>query len=914
MDTNLNSTSAKLLYIALALGAYLSGYLLSTLSFHTQIMPVWLPAGIALVGSFIWGWRFLPAIFIASSAFNFTVSADLSLYDLFSINGASIFFIAVGSTLQAAVGSALMRRWLGSPIAQPSTRKIIYFVVLVGFVVNLIAANIGISALTYFNANFSIDNYWLNMTYWWLGDSIGVLLATPFLLSVIQYSSQQEFRKNIRIITIAATGFLFICVLVLTSFFIEFSNENSEKIISRETKVVESSLYRELNKSLLQLQTLANFIQSHPVLTHSEFQSFTAEELSKNSAIHAMSWNPLINPQRKQQEEAALKDIYDDTIKIKGEPIDAGDPIVYVKYIAPMQGNEKALGYNVYSNNARKQTILKATTSYYSQATPIITLVQSKKSQPAFLLFIPVFQADTDDNAKIRKRVRGFATGVFLVNEIMDKTFDFHNNKLFKYELYERGATHWFAGNTEEKNIRLSDREDVKTMQFFHSGQTWFLNLALNQSYLKVKQSRSHFVLFIFQFGLVVCIVAMVLLMNNRHLVLNNLVEKKTLSLHQAVQVSKEANQAKSRFLANMSHEIRTPLNSVVGFSQMAQHTDEPQEIKEYLSKIEVSSDILLNLVNDILDFSKIEVGKLELSMHHFDMHASLQRIATIYETMSANKGLKWQLIDEIPANVYFIGDQARIEQVLVNLCSNAVKFTATGSITLQASAKLEASGSAQLLIKVIDTGIGISRQNQQKLFTVFTQADDSTSRNYGGSGLGLAISRELSYLMGGNVTVFSEEGKGSEFTFTATLSVSYDKVAQVEKAPEQDFSMLRVLVVEDNRINQALIKTILRKQNIEPEIANNGQEGVEAVKNQPFDVVLMDCQMPVLDGYEATKQIRAIDAYKELPIIALTADVNSESVEYAKQVGFTEHLTKPINVDRLLTCFAKIIADKTEH
>ncbi|OKY25143.1 ATP-binding protein [Thalassotalea sp. PP2-459] len=904
MNTNLKLTASKLLYFVLAISAYLSGVFLSNFSFLTQIMPIWLPAGVALVGCYLWGWRFVPAVFICSIALNVSINDELIFIDLLSLKGASTFLIAFGSSLQAFVGGYIMKRWLGNPIAQPATRKLICFIVGVGVVVNLIAANIGVAALTYFNDDYVLNSYWVNMTYWWLGDSIGVLLATPFLLSLISFSDQEKFPKNVRLINLLATSVLFLGVLSLTNFFINYADKNSQKLITKEIKVIESSLYARLNNNLLQLQTLANFIQNNTLALNS-FHEFAHEIIENNPTIHALSWNPLISQRQKPQEEAELQRIYQKPLKISGEPILPKDPIVYVKYIVPKSGNEKAIGYNVYSNVERKKTIEKAKNSYYPQATPIIQLVQITSKQPAFLLFMPVFDVSDKNETPTAKQLKGFATGVFLVNTILHETFGVNNKQLFHFLLFEEGVPHSFAKNVDDdvtKNI-------MHTLRFENSGQTWLLNLSRNQQYLKREQSHSLFLLFIFQFCLVICIITMLLLMNNRHLVLNNRVHHRTISLHKAMEKAEQANQAKSRFLAIISHEIRTPLNSVVGFSQMAKQSSEQLEIKEYINKIEISSDILLNLVNDILDFSKIEAGKLQLSEQTFDMHRSLLRVASIFETLAMNKGLQWQLDDQLPANIRFIGDHVRIEQVLVNLCSNAIKFTGKGSVVLKAIVNINGDN-ALITVTVTDTGIGISQINQKKLFTLFTQADDSTSRTYGGTGLGLAISRELSQLMGGDVTIVSEEGEGSTFTFTASLKVSEHNIAKSTSTTVRNFPHLKVLVAEDNRINQALIKTILRKHQIEPVVVDNGQLAVEAVMRESFDLVLMDCQMPVLDGYEATKQIRATDAYKHLPILALTADVNAESVEYAKQVGFTEHLTKPINVERLLACFTKISDD----
>lgn len=907
MYNNLTSFSAKLMYLSLLVGYFVSGHFLSYLSFHSQIMPVWVPAGIALVGCYLWGWRFLPAVFIASFTFNYSVIPNFTLANLFGDIGLSTAIIALGSTLQAGVGGTLLRQWLGNPIEQPSNRKILFYIFIVGLLINLISSNIGIMSLTTFNANFAFGEYWLNMFYWWLGDSIGVLLITPILLSLIDFNQKKSDQQKIRLITITSASFLFFVVLFMTHFFIRYANEHSEDSLTREINVIENSLYRELNKSLSQLQTLARYIQSSPKIQQSDFNEFAKEIATNDSTIHAMSWNPIIKQNDVRLKEEELSKIYGNKITITGMPLLTDDPIVYVKYIYPEQGNEKAIGFNVYSNEKRKITLDKAKSNYYPQATPPIQLVQSTSQQPAYLLFIPVFRSNENIDGNAEKTLKGFATGVFLINKIIEKSFNIENEKLFHYQWYEQEQTHWFAANTHNEQDNLLNNQDVKKLTFPFAGQVWQLYITPNKESLKQQQSRSQIVLFIFQLMLVIFIMTVVLLLNNRHLVLNDLVKKRTNSLHNAMKSSKLANQAKSRFLANMSHEIRTPLNSVVGFAQIAKSATDVAEIKSYLAKIEISSDILLNLVNDILDFSKIETGKLTLSNRQFNMHRVLLRIATIFESMAENNNLQWQLINKLPQNINFIGDQTRIEQILVNLCGNAVKFTKKGSVTLSAELVEQKENNAKLKITVKDTGIGISKENQKKLFKVFSQADDSTSRNFGGSGLGLAISKEICQLMAGEITINSEEGKGAEFTFTLQLEVSPEVENIDAEYQPKDLSQLNVLVAEDNRINQTLIKTILNKYGISPTIVENGLEAVEKVTVESFDVILMDCQMPVLDGYQATEQIRKIDGLQYLPIIALTADANIESIERAKSVGFTEHLSKPINVEQVIKSLEKI-------
>jgi len=906
------------LYLGLFFGYFIVGYLLSNVSFQSQIVPLWLPAGIALVGCYLWWLRFIPAVFLASFAFNYSVHPTLELGSLFGDSGLELALIGFGASLQALVGSVLLRYWLGHPLKLSSNRQIIYFVLVVGILVNLISASIGTMALSTFNPEYSQDNYWINLAYWWLGDSLGVLLATPFLLSLINFNKLDQQQKKSRILILSSAGVLFLSVLVLTAFFIDFSNAAADKSASREIKSIENGLYRELNNSMAQLQNLASFIQNTEDLDRGTFSTFVRELMSTQPTISAMSWNPVIAQHDQAESETELEHVYGYTIAIRGKPLLETDPIVYVKLISPEQTNKKAIGFNVYSNQKRKTTLMAAEFSYQPKATPIIQLVQSDAKEPAYLMFFPVFEGN--------KKLIGYATGVFLAEEMLHRSLNMNGSKHFDYELYEKGSDSWFSASNNGELLRGGF--DVEHLTFELSGQTWLLYLKTNKEYFLQQQGQSYLLLFSLEFVIVAFIMLLILMMNSRQMELNKLVEERTESLKIALQEAKKANSAKSRFLANMSHEIRTPMNAVIGFSSLARDTNDLQVIQNYLEKIDISSELLLNIVNDILDISKIEADKLTLSHEVFDLNKSCNRINSLFHSQAEEKGLDWKVNNNIPTALYFMGDQVRFEQVLVNLCSNALKFTHHGSITVNVDVEGLSLEKNEVTIRVKDTGIGINKESQQKLFSAFTQADESTSRQFGGTGLGLALSKELSHLMQGDITIESVEGVGSEFIFKSIIttadsaavdSAAVDSAAVdilknnavdtrtnhqkplVSVKEKRNIETLHILVAEDNEINQLVITAILEKMGITPVVVANGKDAVERVQQETFDAVLMDCQMPILDGYKATEEIRKLEGYKNLPIFALTADVTAEGKDRAQKSGFSGHLSKPILVEDLL-------------
>ena len=358
-----------------------------------------------------------------------------------------------------------------------------------------------------------------------------------------------------------------------------------------------------------------------------------------------------------------------------------------------------------------------------------------------------------------------------------------------------------------------------------------------------------------------------------------------------------------------MSHEIRTPLNAVIGFSTLAKSEDSPETLTGYLNKINLASKSLLSLINDVLDISKIESQKLTLEVAPFDLNALLARISSMFEQSAEQKGISWKVDNQLPTDLWFEGDVMRIEQILLNLCSNAIKFTYEGEVSISAYSKEISDKRRQVILAIKDSGIGIAPSEQSKLFDAFTQADSSTSRKFGGTGLGLAIAKELSLLMSGDISVQSEPGKGSTFTLSVELNTcAAQQVTTKHTQQHVDLSKLKILVAEDNSVNQLVIKAMLSSLGITPTLVENGELAVEQVKIHDFDLVLMDCQMLVMDGYQATALIRKTKSTEQLPVIALTADVMPEDKANAFAIGFNEHLAKPLELDKLTQCLSQYI------
>ncbi|MDY7227286.1 ATP-binding protein [Hyalangium rubrum] len=385
--------------------------------------------------------------------------------------------------------------------------------------------------------------------------------------------------------------------------------------------------------------------------------------------------------------------------------------------------------------------------------------------------------------------------------------------------------------------------------------------------------------------------------------------------LRQAKESAEQANRSKSEFLANMSHEIRTPMNAILGMTQLALEAESLAQRRDFIFKASRSAQSLLGILNDILDFSKIEAGRLELERVPVSLEELFSELSDTFSSTAQDKGLALRFEGAPCLPTELRGDPLRLRQVLQNLIGNALKFTSAGEVVVRVEKLSEEAHGVGCRFSVRDTGIGITAQQLPRLFQSFFQADSSVTRKYGGTGLGLAISKRLVELMGGQIGVDSEYGQGSCFWFQLPLAKALPGEERAEpRVPPAHLRGARLLLVEDNRLNQEVAIHFLRRAGVGVDVATQGAEALERLARGAYDAVLMDCHMPLMDGYEATRRIRAMPGLSELPIIAMTANALEGDRERSLAAGMNDHLSKPIDAQKLYQTLGRWLAQRSRQ
>jgi len=800
--------------------------------------------------------------------------------------------MAAGAVFQGMFGLWLYRRYVPQDHEWNEVVALQRFCLIVALGGSIVSPTLGNLSL-YIHGLMPSDRLLFNWVTWWVGDATGILLVTPMIQVLVArpptFTAVRKLQMLLPMLVILAA------VVGLFQKSVEHNRTRAEAELRREADHLARTVELRLTVAENKLSAYSALFSASEHVSPEEFALFSSRVMASEDAFHGIGWTEILDHDGRLAWEAKVRvrgfdDFVIRELDDEGNFIEAPVREEYypVLYIYPFEQNRKAFGLNLAANPARKAALLQASDTALPVATAPITLAQETEGQRATIVYMPVFAEAPD-------QLIGFASGVMRVSGILGDSIERarQNHLLFSlYDVTDEEAPLYVA------EAPAQTRSTVLQYEEWFAGRQYRLDIYPAADFRANENDWTSYV--ILTGGFLIAALFLMFVLTTTGVIENvtRQVQARTRELEQAVEKANAANQAKSAFLANMSHELRTPLNAISGFLKLVLDSQLTSRQREYLQKAELASGTLLGLINQTLNYAKIESGKMELEQGSVRMRAIARKMEALFSQVADENGLAFNIRLGRDVPDVLIGDELRIEQITLNLLSNAFKFTRAGHVSLTIQYDAESS---TLSIRVADSGQGIAADKLQHIFSAFGQADASTSRRFGGTGLGLSISRRLARLMNGDIAVESQEGEGAEFCAQLELPVGEavplsDRQQQANLANMSDKC---VLVVEDIEVNQMIVKEFLRKYDLHCVIAENGEEAVNRLKdNHAIDLVLMDIQMPVMDGYTATRLIR--EFAPDLPIIGMTANAMDDDKRACLATGMNDHIAKPIDPELL--------------
>ena len=880
---------------------------------------IWPAAGIALGLYLMLGRWVVPGIFLGSLFANLQVSFSSASFDGQLLIIPSL--IALASCLQLYVAKSLLLKFLTPPIALHSGHFIFRFFTIIGPMACLTASSIAAIGISLINQFDLSQGLFLWFT-WWIGDILGVLFFTPIVLLLFNSPLLSAVSKRFRIILPAITLFALMSSVFIysrSSYLNERQNQFNESTagFSDQIGIFENTVNQ-------YLYAIAAHIGLNKNLSQEQFKQFVYSIQNQNINIRAIAWAPKIKASERKAYEQFLRQrglekhqirTIDRNQKVTIAP--RQDYYLPVTYSEPFQKNVDAIGLDLKSHPFIATSISKAIHNRQVVLTPKIHLVQSLEKLNGMIAYYPVFDPIEAN------QLLGLVEIVFETDQVFDAIYKASEND-FNYQ------TVYFVDDKE--SIAFQNNTHKDDAQFNYSISFDFFD----KHYRTYFQSSSRFdaqstdwfswiVLILGSLLSVLSFIFVVLITSfNSQLALE--VKSRTNDLEKANVNLMNANHAKSQFLSNMSHEYRTPLNAIIGFCQIAKDELTDPVALGYFRKIENSSYLLLDIINTVLDYSKINEGRFALNVAPFTIENTIDRLETLFAHRASRKGLDFNIITPSTPTPELSGDRIRFEQILVYLTENALKFTEQGEVQVAFETKTINSQRIQLVITISDQGIGISRDKLNRLFDAFSQEDESDTRPYSGTGLGLSITKKLIDMMGGTISVESVKHHGTEFRVTIPFDIinnSKDHGIENESTPQYlhpssesnaiSFAGKRALVVEDNHVNQIVASKLLEQFGLSVSIADDGQQAIETLNKKPFDIIFMDLQMPIMDGFSAIEAIRKSEHHRTIPVVILSASVTKEQQQRAESLGIKHYITKPYRKSQLYEVLCEYLTENNQ-
>ncbi|GEM_PF-4131584 len=868
--------------LLLAVVYYLFGLLGSLFSLPQGFAaPIWPSIGIGIAALLLYGYKLWPGIFLAAIALNFHYREEIQTASLQAL------MTSAGVTLAVVWAAFAIRKVLSFPKAAYNFKEIFLFLLIAGPLTSLISSTVGSAALLAFET-IGTESFYVNWLYWWIGDSIGGILFAPLAI-IFSASARISWMRTLRSVLLPLCA-----ILVVVVFAIHYLNANERARILADFEYKAAFAFAafddDMHSYISNLRYLQSFFESSEQITAEEFKKFSKPFLEENFAVRTLAWLP------------AIKSTGNGRVRLLGN----SDPLDGAKFpltlIEPWNANR--LGFRIdYTSEPRRRALLDQASKHAER--PTIAIMSQREfgsKQSAIYMVLPVRSRQS------HQKVRGFVLQIVTPRLGMAKVDNVINDLDLKLNIKD-GQTYKSLGQKTSVPGEASTSDMVWSKHFILGGHPFIFEVHYNPA--ASKQLSVQMTAFLITLLIITFLISLLLLtITNRIFRVEALVDLKTEHLKHLNRRLEQISRTKTEFLANMSHEIRTPLNAIIGVTDVLAETKLTKEQESYVEIFKKAAHNLLTIINDILDISKIEAGLVTLESVEFDILELIKDTAELYRHKTDAKGLKFTIDIDPNLPPYYWGDPTRVRQILNNLLSNAIKFTSQGSISLWIHQNSGADLPGTLRFVVVDTGIGISSEKINQLFKPFSQADASITRKFGGTGLGLSITKRLVEMMNGTIWVESHPQQGSSFFFTLDLPVVENPtIAPTTEVPallrsEKMQHPLRILIVDDNEDNILLLKVFLRDRNFILDEAENGQVAVQKYEKHDYDLILMDMQMPVMDGYTASKIIREEQiklSRAPLQIWALTAYAMKDEIDKTLQSGCNRHLIKPLRKSQLL-------------
>ncbi len=889
--------------LAVSLSSFISCFLLMqfgdifTIPFG-YVSLLWPVSGVMLGLFLVYGNWLLPSAFAGSLLF-FTISNDYDQLPNYVTLAMSALFV-----LQLVLSKWLVNRFCQLPVKSHSPWYIIQFLLLCGPIASLLPAFISALMLVQ-HLPYSTEVLVFIGGSIWMANLISIVFITPVILFL---SKNKYTRKAQR--PFAAISATFVALAVTFSVYL-FSSYNHKE--DQRARFIDATERYVENIDLMlanikhNLTALDGFVQSSDHISRAEFKQFSDKmhALHSSNAVRAFGWVPRVSKDSRQafEQELSTELGYDATIfKFTNKGVIVApeqDSYLAIKYLSSDDRDKKAIGLDVSTHPVVGSTVNAAIANQTYSITPLFPLLQQQHKVTSAVVYYPSFN---NNNGSLE--LTGLTEIILEIDLLLMSLHQQMANNIYTFEL-SYGNSHLTHPNT---NINAKFTHQVELKLFDKSAQLTFYSTPEFEQTLIDWSS--------FSLLIVGCIIGVICVMFVFFIVtfnasLTRQVKQSTKKLVQQNVELEQANAAKNLFLANISHEYRTPLNAIIGFTEIARNEITEEVALNYFKQINDSSNILLGIVNDVLDYSKMQAGELRLEKRPFNLMTACQSVIDLLAEKAKQKSIKLNANLSSCCDQWVKADEVRFQQILINLVNNAIKFTTYGQVTVECSSETVSDDKKVFTLSVIDTGIGIDKDALEELFKPFSQAEASINRRFGGTGLGLSIVKQLCHLMHGEVSAESKPNKGSTFTVTIPFDLTQaptDEQSQDDLAKPNDYSKYKVLVAEDNKVNQLVISKHLDSLNLPYVLADNGQDALEKLQQHNVDLVVMDLQMPVMDGFTASSEIKSHDQLRHIPIVILSASVGEDEKQKASELAIYDYIEKPFKQQELVTVLNKYL------